>query len=67
VGVTIWTRNLFGASLVFAAGVTILAERLPAWWGPTSILALMLTASAFLTCSILDYRRGRAAVSTVQE
>lgn len=64
---TIWTRNLFGASLVFGASVTILAERLPVWWGPASILTVVLAASAFLTCSVLDYRRGRAAVSTVQE
>ena len=64
---TLWSRKLFGASLVFGASVMILAERLPAWWGPASILTVVLAASAFLTCSVLDYRRGRAAVSTVQE
>ncbi|MPY09157.1 hypothetical protein [Arthrobacter bussei] len=54
---TVWTRNLFWVSLVFGMSVTILAERLPTWWGPASILAMVLAASAFLTCSVLDYRR----------
>jgi hypothetical protein len=58
---TIWTRDLFGASLVFGAAVAILAERLPAWWGPASVLAMVLAASAFLTCSVIDYRREQAA------
>jgi hypothetical protein len=64
---TIWTRHLFGASLVFGVGVTILAERLPAWWGPASILTVILAASAFLICSVLDYRRGRVTIGAVQE
>lgn len=64
---SLWTRYLFGASLVFGVGVTILAERLPAWWGPASVLVMVLAASAFLICSVLDYRRGRSAISTVEE
>ncbi len=64
---TIWTRNLFGVSLVFGMGTAILAERLPDWWGPTSILTMMLAASAFLICSVLDYRRRRVAIVAVQE
>jgi hypothetical protein len=58
---TYCTRNLFFVSLVFGAAVAILAERLPAWWGPASLLAVVLTASAFLTCSVIDYRREQAA------
>jgi hypothetical protein len=58
---SLWSRYLFGASLVFGVGVTILAERLPASWGPASVLALVLAASAFLTCSVLGYRREQAA------
>ncbi|MHA7220355.1 hypothetical protein ACX80L_15890 [Arthrobacter sp. MDT1-48-3] len=58
---TAWTRYLFGASLVFGVGVTILAERLPAWWGPASILTVVLAASAFLICSVRDYLRENAA------
>jgi hypothetical protein len=54
---SLWSRYLFGGSLVFGAAVAILAERLPEWWGPASILAMVLAASAFLTCSVLDYRR----------
>ena len=64
---TVWSRYLFGASLVFGVGVTILAERLPAWWGHASILTVVLAASAFLICSVLDYRRERSAISTVEE
>lgn len=64
---TVWTRYLFGASLVFGMGVTILAERLAAGWGPASILAMMLAASAFLVRSVVDYRRERAAISTAKE
>ncbi|WDF33720.1 hypothetical protein PTW37_01970 [Arthrobacter agilis] len=48
-------------------GAAILAERLPDWWGPTSILTMMLAASAFLICSVLDYRRRRVAIGAVQE
>ncbi|MHA7181329.1 hypothetical protein ACX80J_14585 [Arthrobacter sp. MDB2-24] len=58
---TAGTRYLFGASLVFGVDVTILAERLPAWWGPASILTVVLAASAFLICSVRDYLRENAA------
>lgn len=51
---TVWSRYLLGASLVFGMGVTIFAERLPAWWGHASILAMVLAASAFLICSVLN-------------
>lgn len=60
-GMTAWSRHVFGVSLVFGAGVMILAERLPTWWGPASILTVVLAASAFLICSVLDYRREHPA------
>ncbi len=61
---TVWSRYVLGASLVFGMGVTIFAERLPAWWGPASILVMILAASTFLICSVIDYRRESAAVGT---
>lgn len=62
---TVWSRRVLGASLVFGMGVAIFAERLPAWWGPASILAMVLAASASLICSVLDYRRERVVIGTV--
>jgi hypothetical protein len=59
---TALSRNLFVISLIFGAGGILLTERLPEWWGPTSIFAVVLTASIFLTCSVVEYRRGRTAV-----
>lgn len=64
---SLWSRYLFGASLVFGIGVTILAERLPAGWGPASLLAMVLAAAAFLICSIIDYRRERSAIGSVED
>ena len=64
---TVVSRHVFGISLAVCIGVTILGERLPAWWGPASILAMVLAATAFLTCSIIDFRRDRAALSAVEE
>jgi hypothetical protein len=64
---TEWSRYLFGASLVFGVGVTILAERLPEWWGSASIFVMVLAASAFLTCSVIEYQRGRTAAAVVEK
>ncbi|MHA7190231.1 hypothetical protein ACX80N_08075 [Arthrobacter sp. MDT2-16] len=66
-GMTVLSRYLFGASLVFGIGVTIVAERLPAGWGPASILAMVLAASAFLIRSVIDYRCKRAVIDTMEE
>lgn len=64
---TAWSRYLFGASIVFGVGAMMLAEQLPEWWGLVSIIVMVLAASAFLICSVLEYRRGRAAVSTLEQ
>ncbi|WP_298254051.1 hypothetical protein [uncultured Arthrobacter sp.] len=64
---SLWSRYLFGASLVFGIGVTILAERLPAGWGPASLLAMVLAAAAFLIRSIIDHRRERSAIGSVED
>lgn len=64
---TAWSRFLFGASITFGVGVMMLAEQLPAWWGPVSLLVMVLAASAFLTCSVLEYRCRRGAVGTVEQ
>ncbi len=44
----------------------LLTEQLPEWWGPVSILVMILAASAVVISSILEYRRGHAAVDTVE-
>ncbi|WP_461170755.1 hypothetical protein [Arthrobacter sp. Z1-15] len=64
---TAWSRYLFGVSIVFGAGTMMLAEQVPEWWGPVSILVMVLAASAFLTCSVLEYRRGRAAAGASEQ
>jgi hypothetical protein len=63
---TVWIRYLFGASIVFGVGVAMLAEQLPEWWGPMSISVMVLAASAFLICSVLEYRRRLATIGTVE-
>ncbi|WP_156135152.1 hypothetical protein [Arthrobacter sp. L77] len=63
---TAWSRSLFGASIVFGVGAMLLTEQLPEWWGPVSILVMILAASAVVISSILEYRRGHAAVDTVE-
>lgn len=60
-------RYLFGVSIVLVVGTMIIAEKLPEWWGPVSILVMVLAASAFLTCSVLEYRRGRTAAGTLEK
>lgn len=64
---TAWSRYLFGVSLVFGVGTMMLAEQLPGWWGPASILVMVLAASAFLTRSVLEYRCGRTPASTLEQ
>ena len=64
---TVWSRYLFGVSIVFGVGTILLAEKLPEWWGPASIIAMVLAASAFLTCSVLEYRRRSAAGGTPEQ
>ncbi|MFJ6001276.1 hypothetical protein [Arthrobacter sp. NPDC092385] len=61
---TEWSRYLLGASIVFGVGTTMLAEQVPEWCGPVSILVMVLGASAFLVSSALEYRRGRVMVNT---
>ncbi|MCC9205000.1 hypothetical protein [Arthrobacter sp. zg-Y769] len=63
---TAWSRYLFGVSIVFAVGTMMLAEQLPEWWSPASVLVLVLAASAFLICSVLEYRRGRTTATTLE-
>lgn len=63
---TAWSRYLFGASISFGVVVMMLAEQLAAWWVPVSILVMVVAASAFLTCSALEYRCRRGAVGTVE-
>lgn len=60
-------RYLFGVSIVLGVGTMIIVEKLPEWWGPVLILVVVLAASAFLTCSVLEYRRGRAAAGTLEK
>ncbi|WP_338750217.1 hypothetical protein [Janibacter alittae] len=64
---TAWSRYLFGASMTFGWGVLLLAEQLPAWLGPVSIFVMVLAASAFLTCSVLEHWCRRRAVGTVEQ
>lgn len=64
---TRWSRYLFGVSIVFGVGTMMLSEKLPEWWGQVSVLVMVLAASAFLTCSVLEYRRGRAAAGTFEQ
>ncbi|MCC9196371.1 hypothetical protein QNO08_10895 [Arthrobacter sp. zg-Y820] len=64
---TAWSRYLFGVSIIFGVGTMMLAEKLPEWWGPVSVLVMVLAASAFLTCSILEYRRGRSEAGTLEQ
>lgn len=66
-GYDYWSRYLFGASMVIGMGAMLLAELLSEWWGPVSILVMVLAASAFLICSVLEYRRGRATVDTSKQ
>ncbi len=49
-----WSRYLFGASIVFGVGAILLAEQLPEWWGPVSLLVMVLAASAVLISSVLE-------------
>lgn len=62
---TAWSRYLFGVSFVLGVGTMLLAEQLPDWWRPVSVLFMVLAASAFLICSVLDYRRGRTAAGSL--
>lgn len=62
---TAWSRYLFGVSIVFGVGTVLLAEQLPDWWRPASVLFMVLAASAFVICSVLEYRRGRAAAGSL--
>ena len=62
---TAWSRYLFGVSIVFGVGAVLLAEQLPDWWRPASVLFMVLAASAFVICSVLEYRRGRAAAGSL--
>jgi hypothetical protein len=64
---TAWSRYVFGVSIVFGVGVMFLAEKLPEWWGPLSVVVMVLAASAFLTCSLLEYRRGTAEAGTLEK
>ena len=64
---TAWSRYVFGVSMVFGVGTMMLAERLPDWSGSVSILVMVLAASAFPTCSVLEYRRGHAAAGTLEQ
>lgn len=52
---TKWSRYLFGAGIV-------LAERLPEWWTPVSLILLVLTAAVFLFRSVVDFRNKSAAL-----
>ncbi|WP_026820273.1 hypothetical protein [Arthrobacter castelli] len=61
---TVWSRYLFGASIIMGIAGIVLAVRLPEWWGPVSILIMVMAASAFLICSVLDYRRRRTAIES---
>lgn len=56
------SHYLFGASIILGVDAMLLAEQLPEWWGPVSFLVMIVAASAFFICSVLEYRRGRAAV-----
>ena len=47
---------------MLAVGGMLSAGRLPEWWGPVSVLVMVLAASVFLTCSVLGYRRTRVPV-----
>lgn len=64
---TAWIRYLFGVSIVLGVDTMIIVEKLPQWWEPVSILVMVLAAAAFLTCSVLEYRRGRAAAGTLEK
>ena len=57
-----WSRYLVGASILLAVGGMLSAGRLSEWWGPVSVLVMVLAASVFLTCSGLGYRRTRVPV-----
>ncbi|WP_146111843.1 hypothetical protein [Arthrobacter sp. MYb227] len=59
---TKWSRNLFGASMVFCMVGIVFAERLPEWWIPVSLLLVVLAAAGFLIRSIVDYRNKSAAI-----
>lgn len=59
-----WSRYLLAASLVVGIAGILFAQRLPEWWGPTSIVLMVVAAIAFLSVSIVDYRRRRAVQSS---
>lgn len=67
VDMTVWSRYLFGVSIVFGVGTLMLAENLPELWGSVSIVVMVLAASAFLACSVLEYRRRSAAAGTLEQ
>jgi hypothetical protein len=64
VNITAWNHYLFGASIVFGVGMTMLAEQVPEWCAPVSILVMVLAAPAFLVSSVLKYRRGRGMMNS---
>lgn len=59
---TTWSRYLFGASIVLGLVGIVFAARLPEWWGPVSILLMIVAATAFLFHSIVHRRQRSVAV-----
>lgn len=59
---TAWSRSLMTASLFLGFGTLLVSEQLPQWAGPVAVLAMVLASCVFLTCSILEYRCGRARI-----
>ena len=54
---TIWSRYVFGVSIFLGIAGIVFADQMPGWWGPASILLMVLAAAAFLIRSVIDYRR----------
>jgi hypothetical protein len=61
-----WSRYFLAASLVVGIAGILFAQRLPEVWGPTSIVLMVVAAIAFLSVSIVDYRRRRAVQSSAR-
>lgn len=58
---TKWSSYLFGASLAVCMAGIVLAERLPEWLTPVSLILLVLTAAVFLFRSVVDFRNKSTA------
>ncbi|KQQ52417.1 hypothetical protein [Plantibacter sp. Leaf314] len=54
-----WSRYVLAASLIAGIAGILFARQLPAWWGPISLVLMVVAAVVFFVVSIVEYRRRR--------